>query len=217
MGGYRELFDASIADPDGVLGRRRQGGDLDPRAAAHPRRLQSAVLPVVSRRRAEHLRQRAGPPCRGRPRRAARADLRLPRDRDAAHLHLPRTARRDGALRRRAARPRRRQGRPRGDLHADGARGGDRDAGVRAAGRRALGGVRRVRRARARGAHRRRPPGRHRVGVMRRRADPDRRLQADARRRARHRRARHARVRDPAARAAAAASWSRAATSTGTS
>ena len=102
-----------------------------------------------------------------------------------------RTARRDGPVRRRAARPRRRQGRPRGDLHADGARGGHRDAGLRPAGRRALGGVRRLRRARAGGAHRRRAPRGRRVGVMRHRADPHRRLQADARRRARHRRAHH--------------------------
>ena len=42
------------------------------------------------------------------PRRPGRADLRLPGHRHQAHLHLPRTARRDRALRRRAARPRRR-------------------------------------------------------------------------------------------------------------
>ena len=174
----------------GLLGGRREGGDLDPRAAADPRRLQSAVLPVVSRRRAEHLRQRAGPPRRGRPRRAAGADLRLAGDRVAAHVHLPRTARRDGAVRRRAARAGRRQGRPGRDLHADGARGGDRNAGVRTAGRGAFGGVRRVRRKRARSPHRRRPTGRRRVGLVRRRTDPDRRLQTDARRRAGDRRAR---------------------------
>ena len=40
---------------------------------------------------------------------------------------------------------------------------------------------------RARGPHRRRPPGGDRVGLMRRRTDPDCRLQADARRRAGHR------------------------------
>ena len=104
MGGYRDLFNASIADPAAFWADAARGGDVDPRAAARPRRLQSAVLPLVSRRRAEHLRQRAGPPRRRRPRRAARADLRLPGDRVAAHVHLPRAARRDGALRRRAAR-----------------------------------------------------------------------------------------------------------------
>ena len=54
------------------------------------------------------------------------------------------------------ARARRRQGRPRHHLHADGAGGGDRDAGLRADRRRALGGVRRLRRQRARHPHRRR-------------------------------------------------------------
>ncbi len=51
----------------------------------------------------------------------------------------------------------RRQGRPRPDLHADGSGGGVRDAGLRAAGRDPLGGVRRLRRAQPRRAHRRRP------------------------------------------------------------
>ena len=174
---------------------------MDPRAAARPRRLQSAVLPLVSRRRAEHLLQRAGPPRRRRPRRTAGADLRLAGDGVEAHVHLPRAAGRDRAIRRRAARPGRRQGRPRRHLHADGARGSHRDAGVRAARRGAFGGVRRVRPARAGGPHRRRAAGRHRLGVLRHRADPDRRLQADARRRAEIA-DNPAGVRHPAARAA---------------
>ena len=202
MAGYRELFDASIADPTAFWADAARAVTWTREPKHDPRRLQPAVLPVVPRRRAQHLRQRAGPPRRRRPRRPAGADLRLAGDRHAAHLHLPRTAGRDSAVRRRAARPRRRQGRPRRHLHADDSRGRDRDAGLRAARRRALGGVRRVRRARTRGAHRRRPSGRHRVGVVRHRADPDRRLQADARRRARDRRARPARVRHRAARAA---------------
>jgi len=53
-------------------------------------------------------------------------------------------------------------------LHADGPRGGDRDAGVRAARCVALGGVRRCRGERARRAHRRCATGRDRDGVVRR-------------------------------------------------
>ena len=60
------------------------------------------------------------------------------------------------ALRRRAAAPGRRPRRPRDHLHADGAGGGDRHARLRADRRDPFGGVRRLRRARAGGAHRRR-------------------------------------------------------------
>ncbi len=56
-----------------------------------------------------------------------------------------RAARRGGPVRRCARRARRRPRRPRGDLHADGAGGGGRDARLRADRRGALGGVRRVR------------------------------------------------------------------------
>ena len=55
--------------------------------------------------------------------------------------------------------------------------------------RRALGGVRRLRAARARGAHRRRAAEGHRGGVLRHRAEPGRGVQADARPGARARRA----------------------------
>ena len=57
---------------------------------------------------------------------------------------------------RRAGGARRRQGRPGHHLHADGARGAGGDAGLRPARGDPLGGVRRLRRARARGADRRR-------------------------------------------------------------
>ena len=50
------------------------------------------------------------------------------------------------------------QGRPRHHLHADGARGGHCDAGLRAAWRRPFGRVRRLRRARTRDPHRRCQP-----------------------------------------------------------
>ena len=67
----------------------------------------------------------------GRARRLARADL-------------PDARRRSWALRQRAQEPRRQGGRPRRDLHAAGAGGGDRDARVRADRRDSFGGVRRL-------------------------------------------------------------------------
>ena len=91
-------------------------------------------------------------PRRGRARRADRADLRQPGDGRAAHVQLCGAPGRGRAARGRAARARRRARRPRADLHADGARGGVRDARVRADRRDPLGGVRRLRRERARAA-----------------------------------------------------------------
>ena len=61
------------------------------------------------------------------------------------------------------ARLRRRQGRPRHPLHADGAGSGDRDARLRAHRRGAFGGVRRLRGARACDPHRRRQAEAHPV------------------------------------------------------
>ena len=75
---------------------------------------------------------------------------------DDARLHLCRAARRGGDARRRAAGPRRRQGRPRHHLYADGAGGGDRHARLRAHRRHPFRRVRRLRRAGARHPHRRR-------------------------------------------------------------
>ena len=77
---------------------------------------------------------------------------------------------------------RRRAGRPGDHLHADGARGGDRDARLRAARRDPLGGVRRLRRARARDPHRRREAEADPLGVLRHRGGPRDPLQAAARR-----------------------------------
>ena len=61
------------------------------------------------------------------------------------------------------------RGRPGDHLHADGARGGDGDAGLRAHRRGPLGRVRRLRRERARQAHRRRAAEGDPVGVVRHR------------------------------------------------
>ena len=115
-----------------------------------------AVLPLVPRRPAQHLLQRARPPRRG-----GRGDQpALIYDspvtgtvRDFTYRELrDEVARFAGAL----CAPRRREGRPGRHLHADGPRGGDRHAGLRAARRGALGGVRRLRAARAGDPHRRR-------------------------------------------------------------
>ena len=79
--------------------------------------------------------------------------------------------------------PRRREGRPRDHLHADGAGSGDRDARRRPARRRPLRRLRRLRVARARRAHRRRQAeaGHHRLVWSR--AGADRVVQTAPRRR----------------------------------
>ncbi len=105
------------------------------------------------------MRQRTRSARRRRPRRSHRADLRLGDARAHPELHLRRTSRRDRPLRRGAARAGRRTGRPRGHLSADDSRGRHRDARVCATRCGALGGVRRIRRQRTRGPHRRRRAG----------------------------------------------------------
>ena len=100
MGDYRATYRRSIEDPDGVLGRRGAGHPLADRAVDRPGRESRAVLPVVPRRRAEHLRERAGPARRRRARRPGRAGLRQPGHRHPAHLHLRGAARRGRDLRR---------------------------------------------------------------------------------------------------------------------
>ena len=89
-------------------------------------------------------------------------------------LHLSRAARPGGEARRRDRRAGRRQGRPGHHLHADDPRGGDGDAGLRAAGRGAFGGVRRLCRQRARHPHRRLPAQAGADRLVRHRARPHR-------------------------------------------
>ena len=81
----------------------------------------------------------------GRPRRAGRPDLRLRHAGHPAALQLCGTDGPRGPVRRRPAQPRRGQGRPRRDLHADDPRGRHRDAGDRPARSRALRRLRRLR------------------------------------------------------------------------
>ena len=102
--------------------------------------------------------------------------------------------------------------RPGGDLHADGARGGDRHAGLRAAGRDPFRGVRRLRRGRTGGAHRRREAEGDRFGLLRAGARAGGEIQAAARRGDRAVAAQAGRLPDPAARAGARRAGRRAAT-----
>ena len=139
------------------------------------------LRPLVPRRARQRLLQRARPPCGRRPRRPGGALLRQPRHRNEADAHLPRTPRRDGDARRRAAGFRRRRGRPRADLHADDPRGDRGDARLRAHRRGAFGGVRRLRRQGARDPHRRRRAQGHPDRELRHRARPHRGIQAPAR------------------------------------
>ena len=92
------------------------------------------------------------------------------------------------------------QGRSGHRLHADGPRGDHRDARLRSARGGALGGVRRLRRERARGTHRRCDAGGDRLGIVRHRAGSGGPLQAAARRRHRSRRPQAERLRHPPAR-----------------
>ena len=97
-------------------------------------------------------------------------------------IHLCRAAERGADARRDHAGFRRRQGRPRHPLYADGAGSGGRDAGLRAHRRGALRGVRRFCREGTRDPHRRRQAETDLLGELRHRARPHRAIQAAARR-----------------------------------
>ena len=71
--------------PGGLLARGGGGVDWHTSRSGSST-IRTAVLPLVPRRRAQHLLQRDRPPCRRRPRRPARADLRLPGHRARASL-----------------------------------------------------------------------------------------------------------------------------------
>ena len=145
MSAYRELFDASLSDPtafwadaaQAVTWTREPTQILDDSNPPFYRWFPDGELNTCANALDRHV--ESGPrrpaaliydsPVTGTQRTYTYREL------------LDETAR----VRRRAARARRRQGRPRRDLHADDSGGGHRDAGVRAARRRALGGVRRLR------------------------------------------------------------------------
>ena len=187
-GAYAAAYQQSISDPEGFWGEAATAIEWD--ATEHgPRLDEPAVLPVVHRGAPQHLLQRPRPPRRARPRRPGRAHLRQPghrRRRPFTYAELrdlvagsPAPCVRLGVE----------QGRPRRHLHADGARGGHRDARLRPPRRRPLGRLRRLRPGRAGHPHRRREAEGHPLGLLRHRAGPRRPLQADARRR--HRRSAH--------------------------
>ena len=132
--------------------------------------------------RGQHLLQRARSPRRRRPRRPGRADPRFAAHQHGLEIHLCRDAEGGADARRRDAGFRRRQGRPRHPLYADGAGSGVRDAGLRADRRGAFGGVRRLRRQGTRDPDRGRQAETDLLGELRHRARPHRAIQAAARR-----------------------------------
>ena len=116
-------------------------------------RLGRAVRQVVRRRQAQRRLQLRRPARRGRARRPGRDPLGGRAGRQPHH-HLRRPAARGLQGRQRADRAGRAGGRPGGDPAADDPRGRVRDAGLRAAGRDAQRGVRRLLAGRAEGPHR---------------------------------------------------------------
>ena len=181
-----------------MVGRRRSrdrlGAAVGPGARSQPGRLR----PVVRRGAAEHQRQLPGPPRGRRAGRAGRADLGQPDGGAHRDVHLRAASGPHGAGGGRAGGARHRLRRPGGDLHAHGAGGGDRHAGLRAAGGGAFSGVRRVRRGGAGQADRGRAAPRRRVRLLRAGAGAGRRLQAAAGPRHLHQQPQARRLPDPA-------------------
>ncbi len=181
MTGYAETYRRSLEAARGILGRSRRGDRLGAALGPGPRQQQSAILPLVCRSAAQHVLERARPPCRGGTWRAGRADLGQPGHRLDRAFHVSRYARPDGACCRNAYRARRQARRPRADLHADDPGGGDRDARLRPDWCGAFGRVRRLRGARAGDPHRRRAAPRGSGRLVRHRGEPCYRVQAAAR------------------------------------
>ena len=181
MGAYADAYRTSLADPSAFWGAAARDIEwyrppvtvLDDSAPPFYRWFPDGVLNTCF-----NARRPARP---GRARRAGRDRVRQPGHRHPAHPDLRRAAGPDGALRRRAPASRCGPRRPRGDLHADGARGGRGDARLRPARRRALGGVRRLRPARVGRPDRPRPAHRARHRLVRHRGQADRRVPADRR------------------------------------
>ncbi len=186
VGQYRELFDASVADPEAfwadaardVSWIREPVKVLEDADPPHYRWFPDAELNTCANALDRHV-----------------ADGRA--DQPALIYDSPVTGRNaptptPNCSTRRAVRRRTRAGwvsarRPCRDVHADDPRGRHRHAGLRADRRGALGGVRGVCPARTGHPHRRRPARGRRVGLLRDRADAHGAVQADARRRARRR------------------------------
>ena len=185
---YHEVYARWLRDPEGFWADAAQEIDwyeparkvFDPAAGVYGRWFVGGVCNTCYNAVDRHVARR--------PRRAGGDHLRLAGHRHQARDHLRRAAGRGGDARRHPAGLRRRQGRPRHHLHADGPGGGGRDARLRAHRRDPLGGVRRLRGQGARHPHRRRQAEAHPLRDLRHRAEPRRALQAAARSgdRARH-------------------------------
>ena len=148
MSDYDDIFRTSVDDPEAFWLDAAETIDWSRRTHPGARLVEPAVLPLVPRRRAQHLPQRARPARRRRPRRPGRADLRQPGHRRPAARYtlLPSCATRS----RRSPACCAGLGVGKGDrvviympMVPEAV---DRDAGLRADRRRPLGGVRRVRR-----------------------------------------------------------------------
>ncbi len=129
------------ARPGGVLGRGRRGDRLGEARHPHLRPRGGGLWPLVRGGRGQCLPQCRRPPRRGRRGRAGGDPVRLARHRHQEPDHLCRASGRGRGARRRAPGSRRRARRPGGALHADGARGAVRHAGLRPHRRRAFRGV----------------------------------------------------------------------------
>ena len=127
--------------PRRVLGRMRAQPALV-QAVRQNARMEFSECEMVRRRHDQCRVQLSRSASRHAATQQGRADL-GGRARRLARADLPDARRRSGAMRQRAQEPWRQGRRPRRDLHADGARGGDRDARVRANRRDSFRGLRR--------------------------------------------------------------------------
>ncbi len=182
------------------MGGSRRGHHLGTEMGPRLRCLAGTVWQVVPWRDAEHLLQLRRSPRAGGARRAGGADLGQSDDRAGRDLQLPADAVAHREAGRRAGSIGCRSRRSGGDLPADGAGGGDRDAGLRAAGGDPFRGVRRLRRGRACLPHCRCQAEGDRRRVLRPRAGTGGEVQAAARRGDRALAAQAGCVPDPAAR-----------------
>ena len=96
VGAYESTYRRSLEDPEVFWREAAAAIDWHREPRADPRRLAAAVLPLVPRRRPEHVRQRRRPPRRRRPCRPGGARLRLARSRRRCELTYARAARRGG-------------------------------------------------------------------------------------------------------------------------
>ena len=187
QGAYAAAYEQSLADPHAFWGDAAQAVDWITPPHAGARRLPPAVLPLVPGR---HASTPASTRSTGTSR-AGRGDQAAllydsPVTGTKQHPHVCRAARPGRDVRRRARLARGREGRPGRHLHADGARGASSRCwpapGIGAVHSVVFGGFAPAELA---AAHRGRQADGRRRGELRHRAEPGRRVQADAGRGAR--------------------------------